>query len=123
MSTIIAGHFESRDQILAALEEFRRRDFAPAEFAAYLRQPGHGLFDLFGQAGEDRNAGPMVAVCVDRPGTEAAAILILSRCGAWEIERAEGEWRDGGWQDYDPLADREILKIVPGTPGPPGETP
>ena len=112
MATIIAGHFEHPEQIRTAMLELARRDFAPAEFAAYLRRPGHGLFDLFSSGEPD--GGPMVAVCVDRPGTEAAAILILSRCGAWEIERAEGDWRDGGWQDYDPKAPREILKVVPG---------
>jgi hypothetical protein len=114
MSVIVAGHFEGLDQIRAAMEELARRDFAASEFAAYRRRPGHGLFDLLGALGEEPAGGPMVAVCVDRPGTEAAAILILSRCGAWEIERAEGEWRDGGWQDYDPEGPREILKEIPG---------
>lgn len=115
MATIIAGHFEHPEQIRNALAELARRDFDSAEYAAYLRRPGHGLFDLFGTLGAGEPAGgPMVAVCVDRPGTEAAAILILSRCGAWEIERAEGVWQDGGWRDYDPKATREILKEIPG---------
>lgn len=118
MSTIIAGHFEGREQIRAALTELARRGFAAGEYAAYLRQPGHGLFDLFGPADSEPAGGPMVAVCVDRPGSEAAAILILSRCGAREIERAQGEWRDGGWADYDPAGPREILKEIPGTEGP-----
>lgn len=119
MSTIIAGHFERQEQVRAAIEELSRLDFAASEYAAYFRQPGRALFDLadalFGSEGPA--GGPMVAVCVDRPGTEAAAILILSRCGAWEIERAEGEWRDGGWRDYDPDQPRDILKEIPGAPG------
>ena len=53
--------------------------------------------------------GTMVAVCADRPGTEAAAIAILSASGAREIDRSEGEWRDGGWADYDPAKPTEVL--------------
>ncbi|HJW23491.1 MAG TPA: hypothetical protein VJ576_01225 [Rhodocyclaceae bacterium] len=118
MATIIAGHFEDLDQARAAVDELARRDFAANEYAAYLRRPGLGLFDLFGTVGE-ADDGPMVAVRVDRPGTEAAAILILSRCGAWEIERAEGTWGEDGWQDYDPHGKREILKEIPAPGHPP----
>lgn len=118
MSTIVAGHFEARAQLRAALAELARRGFAASEYAAYLRQPGHGLFDLFGPADSEPVGGPMVAVCVDRPGSEAAAILILSRCGAWQIERAPGVWRDGGWADYDPAGPREVLKEIPGPENP-----
>lgn len=120
MSIIIAGHFERQEQVHVAVGELARRDFAAEEYAAYFRQPGRGLLDLadilFGTGGAEPAGGPMVAVCVDRPGSEAAAILILSRCGAWEIERAEGQWRDGGWRDYDPHGPREILKEIPGGP-------
>lgn len=123
MSTIIAGHFDRGEQVRAATAELARRDFAAAEYAAYVRPPGHGLFDLgdwlFGDSAAEEAGGPMLAVCVDRPGTEAAAILILSRCGAREIERAEGDWRDGGWRDYDPQHRREILKEIPGPEGGP----
>ncbi|MGE5491378.1 MAG: hypothetical protein ACM31P_08870 [Actinomycetota bacterium] len=119
MSVIIAGHFHTQDEVHATVEELARLDFAASEYAAYFREPGRGLFDLadalFG--GNPTAGGPMVAVCVDRPGTEAAAILLLSRRGAWEIERAEGEWREGGWRDYDPHAPREILKVIPGAQG------
>ncbi|HZX29988.1 MAG TPA: hypothetical protein VFF03_01425 [Rhodocyclaceae bacterium] len=119
MSVIIAGHFRSQDEVRLAVGELARRDFAASEYAAYFREPNRGIFDLADALfGPDTLAGgPMVAVCVDRPGTEAAAILLLSRCGAWEIERAEGVWQDGGWRDYDPDTPREILKEIPGAPG------
>ena len=50
----------------------------------------------------ERDPGPMVAIQVDRPGTETRAIETLRRCGAREIERTEGEWRAGNWKDFDP---------------------
>lgn len=61
----------------------------------------------------DRPDGPMLAVCTDRPGSEAAAIAVLGAFGAREIERAEGNWRDGGWADYDPTSPTEVLKHAP----------
>src|SRR5215510_10100793 len=36
----------------------------------------------------ERPGGPMVAVCVDRPGTDAVAIATLERFGAHEISHA-----------------------------------
>jgi hypothetical protein len=44
----------------------------------------------------------MVAVRVDRAGTEPRAIETLSRFGARDIERTEGTWREGDWKDFDP---------------------
>jgi hypothetical protein len=61
----------------------------------------------------DRPDGPMLAVCTDRPGSEAAAIAVLGAFGARKIERAEGNWRDGGWADYDPRSPTEVLKHAP----------
>jgi hypothetical protein len=45
--------------------------------------------------------GRMIAVCVDRAGTERAAIDVLRRHNARDMGRAEGQWRDG-WRDFDP---------------------
>lgn len=47
------------------------------------------------------HGGRMVAVCVDRPGSERAALDILRRHNARDVGRAEGQWRDG-WRDFDP---------------------
>jgi hypothetical protein len=49
-----------------------------------------------------RPPGQMVAIQVDRPGTETRAIETLQRYGAHDIERTEGEWRAGNWKDFDP---------------------
>jgi hypothetical protein len=48
--------------------------------------------------------GRMIAVNVDRPGTEKKAIEILKRHGARDVRRAEGEWANGSWRDFDPRA-------------------
>ena len=48
--------------------------------------------------------GRMIAVLVERTGTEQRAIEILRHHGARDLGRAYGEWRDGSWQDFDPRA-------------------
>jgi hypothetical protein len=48
--------------------------------------------------------GRMVAVCVDRPGTERVAVDALRRNNARDVGRTEGTWRDGSWRDFDPRA-------------------
>lgn len=50
----------------------------------------------------ERPAGQMVAIRVDRPGTEPSAMATLTRYGAHDIEHTDGEWRDGDWKDFDP---------------------
>jgi hypothetical protein len=48
--------------------------------------------------------GRMIAVNVDRPDTERKAIEILRRHAARDVRRAEGEWANGSWRDFDPRA-------------------
>jgi hypothetical protein len=48
--------------------------------------------------------GRMIAVLVERSGTEQRAIETLRRHGARDLSRAYGEWRNGSWQDFDPRA-------------------
>jgi hypothetical protein len=50
----------------------------------------------------ERPGGPLVAVCVDRAGTEEIATAILEQNGASHVEVAEGDWRNGTWVDFDP---------------------
>jgi predicted lipid-binding transport protein (Tim44 family) len=47
-------------------------------------------------------AGRMVAVNVDRPRMEDRAIAALKRHAARDVGRAEGDWRNGSWRDFDP---------------------
>ena len=48
--------------------------------------------------------GRMIAVNVDRQGTERRAIELLRRHGARDVRRAEGQWANGSWRDFDPRA-------------------
>ena len=48
--------------------------------------------------------GRMIAVNVDRAGTDRRAIELLRRHGARDLRRAEGEWANGSWRDFDPRA-------------------
>ncbi len=50
----------------------------------------------------EARGGRMVAVCVDRPGTEMLAASALRANNARDVGRTEGEWRDGSWRDFDP---------------------
>jgi len=55
-------------------------------------------------AREPRHAGMLVAVKLSGRASEDRAIGVLRQYGARDIERAHGTWRDGKWQDFDPLS-------------------
>jgi hypothetical protein len=48
----------------------------------------------------ERDAGVIVAVRIH--DNEESALQVLRAEGALDIERANGEWRDGAWVDFDP---------------------
>jgi hypothetical protein len=48
--------------------------------------------------------GRMIAVCVERPGTERLAIEALRANNARDVGATQGDWRDGSWRDFDPRA-------------------
>ena len=53
---------------------------------------------------EPRHAGMVVAVRISERVPEQRAIEVLKRHGARDIERAEGTWRNGKWEDFAPLS-------------------
>lgn len=55
-------------------------------------------------ASPGRKGGEMVAVRVVDDDAERTAIEVLRAHGAQDIERHDGEWRDGQWVDFDPVA-------------------
>ncbi|MEO5699089.1 MAG: hypothetical protein ABIS17_04680 [Casimicrobiaceae bacterium] len=70
-----------------------------------------------GQATEDedgpphrRPAGVMVAVNVGDGARETDAVRVLHACGADNIERAQGQWVDGDWIDFNPIADPVLVE-------------
>ncbi len=90
-----------------------------AGIAAALAAAGVGAYvgSLMGAMSQTRHAhrdesteqhpveaqgGIRIAVNVERPGSEEAASRILREAGVEQIVPAEGEWRDGQWEDYDP---------------------
>ena len=46
--------------------------------------------------------GITLAVNAERPFGTAMAVAALRRHGARDIVQTRGEWRNGGWQDFDP---------------------
>ena len=61
-------------------------------------QDPHGA----GRQGEGRPSGVMLAVNV--AGERAREIAaMLAAAGGKQVERAEGRWRGGKWEDFDPL--------------------
>ncbi len=54
------------------------------------------------KTGEGRSAGVLLAV--NTTGERAAEIAsVLVESGGREVERAHGRWRNGQWEDFDPL--------------------
>ncbi|HZP86518.1 MAG TPA: hypothetical protein VFB54_06835 [Burkholderiales bacterium] len=60
-------------------------------------------------ASPGRPAGAMVAVRVLNDEAERVALDTLRSAGALDIERREGEWREGQWVDFDPLSPPAVV--------------
>ena len=56
------------------------------------------------EASPGRHGGMLVAVHVIDANAEKDALDILRRHGAADVERREGVWENGQWQDFDPVA-------------------
>lgn len=54
-------------------------------------------------AGEGRPAGVMLAVNTAGERAQEIAVMLVD-AGGQEVERAQGRWREGQWEDFDPLA-------------------
>jgi hypothetical protein len=50
----------------------------------------------------ESRGGRMIAVCVERSGTERLAIEALRANQARDLGVTQGGWRDGSWRDFDP---------------------
>jgi hypothetical protein len=60
---------------------------------------------------ERRPAGTIVAVQLDESVNDQRVIERFRDREAMVIETAEGEWRDGGWADFDPVARPRVLHV------------
>src|SRR3546814_250191 len=65
---------------------------------------------------EVRQAGVLLALHI-QPDQEARAVAILREAGGMDVERANGRWANGNWQDFDPLTppQREPEPAAPAT--------
>jgi hypothetical protein len=57
----------------------------------------------------ERPAGVLVAVRADTPEDREVAIDLLRSGGAKLLEECDGEWRNGKWTDFDPVAKPHAL--------------
>jgi hypothetical protein len=72
--------------LYGALSKTRKPDEAEATTEHPVEQPG----------------GLRIAVRIDESDTEHRAIEVLQRFGGQDLGRAEGEWHNGSWVDFDP---------------------
>jgi hypothetical protein len=59
---------------------------------------------------ERRPGGIMLSVRIAQPANEKRVIATLRAEGAADIEGAYGEWRDGDWSDFDPVAAPRLVE-------------
>lgn len=64
------------------------------------------------EAPEPRPAGIILAVRIANHVNESRVIATLQAGGAMDIEKAQGEWRDGDWVDFNPVAVPRLVESV-----------
>ena len=71
---------------------------------------GLGDHDDKPHAPERRPGGVMLSVRIANPANEKRVIATLRAEGAADIEQAHGEWRDGDWADFNPVAAPRLVE-------------
>jgi len=74
---------------------------------------GLGDRDYKPRAPERRPAGIMLSVHITGPAVERRVIATLRAHGAADIEQAQGEWRNGDWADFNPVAAPRLVEDEP----------
>jgi hypothetical protein len=64
-------------------------------------------------ATERRPGGVMLSVRIADPNTEERVIATLRTQGAADIEHAQGEWSNGDWTDFNPVAVPKLVNSGP----------
>jgi hypothetical protein len=84
-----------------------------AGIGAYVGSLAGALHGMEGRGTKEqpmrRPAGIVVAVRADGATAEQKAIATLQTQGASHVEKANGQWRDGKWIDFDPVSVPAIL--------------
>jgi hypothetical protein len=74
----------------------------------------HALGDNDRPGAPDRRPGGIIlSVRINRPLNEKLVVDTLRAEGAVDIEEAQGEWRDGDWVDFDPVAAPHLVAAAP----------
>lgn len=87
---------------------------AAAATGAYLGSLAgamHGLGEHESKPGalQRRPGGVMLSVRIAELGNVTKVIAALRAKGAADIEQAQGEWRNGDWTDFDPVATPRLV--------------
>ena len=133
MTTIIAGTFDNLPKAQRAVQDLHVHGCRDDDIHVFHNNASgqHGAFPIGGDEMADPPdarcpAGVVVAVQVPSGTPEAEVERILKQDGASTVEKAEGEWGSGEWQDFDPVAapqpvDQEppeiLYRIAPGGRG------
>ncbi|MGH8726983.1 MAG: glycine zipper domain-containing protein [Burkholderiales bacterium] len=80
-----------------------------AAVGAYTGSVAGAMEGLGDKQDKERKAGVMVAVNAGDERGEELALKSLRAIPARSIEKAEGEWRDGDWVDFDPLRPPKVV--------------
>lgn len=67
---------------------------------------------------ERRPGGVMLSVRIASPDNEKRVIAALRAEGAADIEQAQGDWREGDWKDFNPVAKPQLVEAESSRPGP-----
>lgn len=96
-----------------------------AGVGAYVGSLAGALEGLDGKGSDKqplrRPAGVVIAVRIDDAEGEGRVIEVLKAENASHIEKAEGVWRNGQWEDFDPVAPPQLLqqdalaRVAPGS--------
>ncbi len=85
---------------------------AVGAYTSSLAGAGEGLpeeGENTNNAPRPRSAGMMLAVRIGRAKDIPEIIECLKRCGAADIEKAEGTWENGNWVDFDPVSPPQLV--------------
>lgn len=88
---------------------------ASAATGAYLGSLAGAMTGLVPEEGKPvvvarRPGGIMLSVRIASPADEQRVIDALQAQGAADVEQAQGEWRDGDWADFDPVAAPRLVQ-------------
>ena len=64
---------------------------------------------------EPRPGGVILAVRIANPANEKRVIDTLQAKGAADIEQAQGEWHNGDWTDFNPVAAPQLVQLASNT--------